>query len=93
LVQIPSIERNALGAVKAIAAASMALHGDGRHRVGIGNLPGSLRYLIDLTATAYDIDIAIIDMSPPFWEHVGKPRSGEPEFTLYQRLLHYSYAS
>ena len=29
LVQIPCIERNAFGAVKAIAAASLALHGDG----------------------------------------------------------------
>lgn len=32
--------------------------------VTLRNLPGSLRYLIDRTATAYDIDIAIIDMSP-----------------------------
>ena len=36
LVQIPCIERNAFGAVKAIAAASLALHGDGRHRVSLG---------------------------------------------------------
>jgi L-serine dehydratase len=33
LVQIPCIERNALGAVKAITAARLALLGDGRHRV------------------------------------------------------------
>jgi L-serine dehydratase len=33
LVQIPCIERNAMGAVKAINAASLALHGDGTHRV------------------------------------------------------------
>jgi len=33
LVQIPCIERNAVGAQKAIAAASLALHGDGTHRV------------------------------------------------------------
>ena len=32
--------------------------------VTLRNLPGSLRYLIDLTASAYDIDIAIIDMNP-----------------------------
>jgi cellulose biosynthesis protein BcsQ len=32
--------------------------------VTLRNLPGSLRYLIDLTANAYDIDLAIIDMSP-----------------------------
>ncbi|MGI9366575.1 MAG: L-serine ammonia-lyase [Rhizobiaceae bacterium] len=33
LVQVPCIERNALGAVKAVTAASLALHGDGRHFV------------------------------------------------------------
>ncbi len=35
LVQIPCIERNAFGAVKAINAASLALHGDGVHRVSL----------------------------------------------------------
>jgi len=33
LVQIPCIERNAFGAVKAINAASLAMRGDGTHRV------------------------------------------------------------
>lgn len=35
LVQIPCIERNAVGAVKAISAARMALYGDGRHQVSL----------------------------------------------------------
>ena len=35
LVQIPCIERNAMGAVKAINAASLALRGDGSHRVSL----------------------------------------------------------
>ena len=35
LVQIPCIERNAFGAVKAINAASLALAGDGRHVVSL----------------------------------------------------------
>jgi L-serine dehydratase len=35
LVQIPCIERNALGAVKAINAARMALRGDGGHKVSL----------------------------------------------------------
>ncbi|MCQ9156938.1 L-serine ammonia-lyase [Acidomonas methanolica] len=35
LVQIPCIERNAFGAVKAITAASLALHGDGTHHVSL----------------------------------------------------------
>ena len=33
LVQVPCIERNGMGAVKAVAAASLALRGDGRHVV------------------------------------------------------------
>ncbi len=35
LVQIPCIERNAFGAVKAINAASLAMHGDGAHHVSL----------------------------------------------------------
>lgn len=35
LVQIPCIERNAMGAVKAVNAAHMALLGDGEHRVSL----------------------------------------------------------
>ena len=38
LVQIPCIERNAFGAIKAIAAASLALHGDGTHRVSLDSV-------------------------------------------------------
>lgn len=35
LVQVPCIERNAVAAVKAINAARLALHGDGRHLVSL----------------------------------------------------------
>ena len=35
LVQIPCIERNAMGAVKAVNAARMALIGDGQHKVSL----------------------------------------------------------
>lgn len=35
LVQIPCIERNAFGAIKAVNAASLALHGDGAHHVSL----------------------------------------------------------
>jgi L-serine dehydratase len=35
LVQIPCIERNSMGAVKALNAASLALRGDGTHRVSL----------------------------------------------------------
>ena len=43
LVQIPCIERNAFGAVKSIAAASLALHGDGRHRVSLDSVIATMR--------------------------------------------------
>ena len=43
LVQIPCIERNAFGAVKAIAAASLALHGDGQHRVSLDSVVTTMR--------------------------------------------------
>jgi L-serine dehydratase len=43
LVQIPCIERNAFGAVKAVAAASLALHGDGLHRVSLDQVVATMR--------------------------------------------------
>ncbi|MCF4099753.1 L-serine ammonia-lyase [Maritalea mediterranea] len=35
LVQVPCIERNGLGAIKAVAAASLALNGDGTHVISL----------------------------------------------------------
>jgi L-serine dehydratase len=43
LVQIPCIERNAFGAVKAISAASLALHGDGEHHVTLDRVIATMR--------------------------------------------------
>jgi L-serine dehydratase len=43
LVQIPCIERNAFGAVKAINAASLALHGDGQHRISLDHAIETMR--------------------------------------------------
>ncbi|RKP38517.1 L-serine dehydratase [Dimargaris cristalligena] len=43
LVQIPCIERNALGAVKAVTAAQLALNGDGAHRVTLDQVIESMR--------------------------------------------------
>lgn len=37
LVQVPCIERNALGAIKAVSAASLALHADGSHFMPLDN--------------------------------------------------------
>lgn len=43
LVQIPCIERNAMGAVKAINAARMALRGDGQHYVSLDSVIKTMR--------------------------------------------------
>ena len=43
LVQIPSIERNAMGAVKAINASRMALRGDGKHKVSLDKVIKTMR--------------------------------------------------
>jgi L-serine dehydratase len=43
LVQIPCIERNAFGAVKAINAASLALYGDGQHFVSLDQVIETMR--------------------------------------------------
>ncbi|KID12216.1 serine dehydratase, partial [Rhodobacteraceae bacterium PD-2] len=37
LVQVPCIERNALGAIKAVSAASLSLRGDGAHFMPLDN--------------------------------------------------------
>jgi L-serine dehydratase len=43
LVQVPCIERNAMGAVKAINAARLALRGDGTHRVSLDKVIKTMR--------------------------------------------------
>ena len=43
LVQVPCIERNAMGSVKAINAARMALRGDGRHFVSLDKVIKTMR--------------------------------------------------
>ncbi len=43
LVQIPCIERNAFGAVKAINAASLALKGDGTHHISLDQVIATMR--------------------------------------------------
>ncbi|SNR50667.1 L-serine ammonia-lyase [Blastococcus mobilis] len=43
LVQIPCIERNAVGSVKAITAARMAVRGDGRHHVSLDKAIKTMR--------------------------------------------------
>ncbi|MEM8842989.1 MAG: L-serine ammonia-lyase [Pseudomonadota bacterium] len=43
LVQVPCIERNGLGAIKAISAASLALRGDGQHLVPLDSAIETMR--------------------------------------------------
>ena len=43
LVQIPCIERNAMGSVKAINASRMALKSDGKHRVSLDKVIKTMR--------------------------------------------------
>ena len=43
LVQIPCIERNAMGSVKAINAARLALRGDGKHHVSLDSVIKTMR--------------------------------------------------
>jgi L-serine dehydratase len=51
LVQVPCIERNALGAVKAVSAASLALLGDGSHLISLDRCIETMRQ------TGLDMDI------------------------------------
>jgi L-serine dehydratase len=51
LVQIPCIERNAVGASKAVTAARRALHGDGSHLVSLDTVIETMRQTgVDMSA-------------------------------------------
>jgi L-serine dehydratase len=43
LVQVPCIERNAMGSVKAVNAARLALQGDGKHKVSLDKVIATMR--------------------------------------------------
>lgn len=52
LVQIPCIERNAMGAIKAINAATLAMHGDGTHKVSLDQVIATMRQTgIDMSSS------------------------------------------
>ncbi len=53
LVQIPCIERNAMGAVKAINAARLAMRGDGTHKVSLDQVIATMRQTGRDMATIY----------------------------------------
>ena len=43
LVQVPCIERNAMGAIKAINASRLALRGNGQHKVSLDKVIKTMR--------------------------------------------------
>lgn len=53
LVQVPCIERNGLGAIKAVSAASLALRGDGRHMVPLDAAIETMRQTGEDMSTKY----------------------------------------
>lgn len=53
LVQIPCIERNAMGAVKAVNAAQLALAGDGGHKVSLDMVINTMREIGNNMNTKY----------------------------------------
>jgi L-serine dehydratase len=53
LVQVPCIERNGIGATKAVAAASLALRGDGSHFMPLDNCIAAMRQTGEEMSTKY----------------------------------------
>ncbi|MDH2312392.1 L-serine ammonia-lyase [Methylobacterium brachiatum] len=53
LVQVPCIERNGIGAVKAVSAASLALRGDGTHYMPLDNCIAAMRQTGEEMSTKY----------------------------------------
>ncbi len=53
LVQIPCIERNAMGSVKAINAARLAMRGDGTHKVSLDQVISTMRQTGSDMSTIY----------------------------------------
>ena len=53
LVQIPCIERNAMGSVKAINAARLAMRGDGTHKVSLDQVIATMKQTGSDMSTIY----------------------------------------
>ena len=53
LVQIPCIERNTMGAIKAISAAHLAMHGNGEHHVSLDAVIETMRQTGNDMSTRY----------------------------------------
>ncbi|MAT88241.1 MAG: L-serine ammonia-lyase [Aestuariivita sp.] len=66
LVQVPCIERNGLGAIKAVSAASLALRGDGTHLVPLDACIETLRQTgIDMSARYKETSLGGLAVNVP----------------------------
>ena len=66
LVQIPCIERNAMGAVKAINAARLALRGDGTHKVSLDQVIATMRQTgIDMSTVYKETSLGGLAVNVP----------------------------
>lgn len=66
LVQIPCIERNTMGAIKAINAAMLALRGDGLHRVSLDQVIATMRQTgIDMKAIYKETSLGGLAVNVP----------------------------
>jgi len=66
LVQIPCIERNTMGAIKAINAALLAMQGDGTHRVSLDQVIATMRQTgIDMKSTYKETSLGGLAVNVP----------------------------
>jgi len=66
LVQIPCIERNTMGSIKAINAAMLALQGDGTHRVSLDQVIATMRQTgHDMQATYKETSLGGLAVNVP----------------------------
>ena len=66
LVQVPCIERNAMGAVKAINAARISLKGDGFHKVSLDQVIATMRQTgIDMTSKYKETSLGGLAVNVP----------------------------
>ncbi len=66
LVQAPCIERNGLGAIKAVSAASLALRGDGKHLVSLDACVETMRQTgVDMSAKYKETSLGGLAVNVP----------------------------
>ncbi|MES1912118.1 MAG: hypothetical protein MHM6MM_004446 [Cercozoa sp. M6MM] len=66
LVQVPCIERNAVGAAKAVTASRLALCGDGRHRVSLDAVIATMKQTgIDMQSKYKETSLGGLAVSVP----------------------------